>query len=473
MMLKSRAIAAGPALLLAAGLVVTAAPVANAAPLAGPVPAAAQPTASAKAAANADPFFDYDGSRPLAEFAPGELLKTRTIAYHVAGIPLPVTVEQLLYRSTNLRGEAVANATSVIKPAPPTPLEFLSPLKGRGKLVSYQSAYNSLNPEDGPSRAIAGDFSLGNLVTGSGSAGAVVPTAEGAILVPLLKQGYTVAMPDTEGPAAEFGTGAAYGRYTLDALRAAYNSPKAGLNKDTKTALIGYSGGAIGTNWTAALAPTYAPDVNKNLVGATSGGLLVAPVNNLEYVSGTPLWAGIAPMAVKGVSRALGIDLTPYLNDRGVKLFNQLENASVLVGVPLGSGVTWADLAKPEYSDPLSVPAFVEAVNKVNLGLIGSPTTPIQTAMGGNGVLEGTPGFGTGDGVMLVGDIRSLARQYCAAGTPVEYTEHPLLSHAGAAIAWYPGALSWINDRFAGKAAPNNCAGIAPGNPLVPAQVTR
>ena len=51
-------------------------------------------------------------------------------------------------------------------------------------------------------------------------------------------------------------------------------------------ALIGYSGGAIASNGLPRLAPTYAPDVNKNLVGAAIGGVLVHPNHNLDYVQG-------------------------------------------------------------------------------------------------------------------------------------------------------------------------------------------
>src|ERR1700690_3954332 len=47
-----------------------------------------------------DPFYAYHGAVPLADIAPGTVLKTRTRAYHVAGIPLPVKAVQLLYRST-------------------------------------------------------------------------------------------------------------------------------------------------------------------------------------------------------------------------------------------------------------------------------------------------------------------------------------------------------------------------------------
>lgn len=458
MTLKSRSIATATTLFVAAGCMLAATPAAQA--------ASTQPTSNA--ASSSASFFKYDGAKPLTDYAPGDVLKSRTIAYHVAGFPIPVSVEQVLYRSTNMLGQAVANVTSIVKPAAPGPLEWLSPLKGRGKLVSYQSFYDSLNPEDGPSRAIAGDFSLGSLVAGKSNDGAIIPTAETAIIAPLLLQGYTVNLPDVEGQTAEFAAGPAYGQYTLDSLRAAYNSPKAGLNKNTKTAMLGYSGGAIATNWAAQLAPTYAPDVNKNLVGATEGGVLVAPAHNLNYISGTPVWAGVAAMAIKGVARALNLDFTPYLNAKGVELFKKIDAASITEGFIMGSGVKWEDIAKPEYANPNRIQIFVDTVNKVNMGQYGSPTIPLQIAQGATGVLEGTPGVGVGDGVMIAGDVRAIAKQFCASGTQVQYTEHYLLGHVGTTLAWYPGALSWINDRFAGKTAPNNCASIAAGNSLAP-----
>ena len=35
--------------------------------------------------------------------------------------------------------------------------------------------------------------------------------------------------------------------------------------------MIGYSGGAIASEWAAELAPTYAPDVNQKLIGSAIG----------------------------------------------------------------------------------------------------------------------------------------------------------------------------------------------------------
>lgn len=445
MKIRFRPIAAVATLGVAAGLLLVATPSAN----------AVTPAVAVQAVAK-DSFYSYSGSTPLSSFAPGEILKTRKISYHAIGIPLPLTAIQLLYRSTDINGNPSANVTSVIKPP------LLNTGRGKGKAISYQSAYDSLNPEDSPSRSIAGNVTLGGLIA----------SAETAVITPSLLQGYTVIVPDTEGQDAVFAAGPAYGTYTLDSARAAFKSSSTGLNSNTKLALLGYSGGAIATGWASQLAPSYAPDINKNLVGAAEGGLLVAPAHNLKYVSGSLVWAGVAPMAIIGVARALNLDFSPYLNSYGLQVFAKLKYASIINALAQYPGLTWEKIAKPEYSNPNSIPIFVDAVNRVNRGQAASPTIPMFIAQGSNGVLEGTAGFGVGDGVMIAGDVRSLARQFCASGTTVQYDQYYLLSHSLGTVPWFVKALGWIDQRFAGKTAPNNCSTIAPGNSLAPEVVT-
>ncbi|MER7850683.1 lipase family protein [Kitasatospora sp. NPDC096077] len=422
----------------------------------GPASAADRPTAARSAAAAAsDPFYAYDGSTPLASLAPGTVLRTRTLPYHVLGLPTPVTAVQLLYRTTDAQGRAVANVTTVLRS-----------LTGDGsKAVSYQSFYDSLNPEDGPSRAVAGNLSIGGLI----------PNVEAIFVVPLLAQGYSVVIPDTEGQSADFGAGPEYGTSTLDSIRAATGSQATGLTADTRVGLLGYSGGAIATNWAAALAPSYAPDVNARLVGYAEGGLMVDPAHNVKYMNGSLVWSGIIPMALIGVSRSYDIDLTPYLNDYGRSVYRQLEHASLVDGLGHYPGLTWQAIVKPQYADPNSVEPYVTSANRINLGSAPTPTAPGYIAQGNGGVLEGTfgnpAGIGTGDGVMVAGDVRALARQYCATGTgAVSYQQYDALSHFGVPVVWAPQALGWLNDRFAGRPAPSDCGHIPAGNSLAPEQ---
>jgi hypothetical protein len=405
-------------------------------------------------AAASDSFYSYSGSAPLSSFAPGTVLKARTLQYHVVGIPTPLPVTQLLYRTTDAQGRPTAGVTSVIRS-----------LSGDGsKAVSYQSFYDSLNPADSPSRAIAGDVTLGG----------VIANAETLFIAPLLLQGYNVVIPDTEGQTADFAAGPEYGTTTLDSIRAATSSAaRTGMGSHTEFGLEGYSGGAIATGWAAALAPGYAPEVNRNLVGFAEGGLLVDPAHNLKYVGGSLVWSGVIPMAVIGVARSFDIDFTQYLNSYGQQVFNQLQQGSIVNALGHYPGLTWQKMAKPQYSDPDSVPAFVKAVNEINLGSSPTPTVPGFIAQGDGGFLEGTfgspAGIGTGDGVMVAGDVRALARQYCATGDgSIKYDQFDLLSHTGVPVVWAPLALAWLNDRFAGKAAPSDCGRIPAGNSLAP-----
>jgi hypothetical protein len=226
------------------------------------------PAARAATPPGQDPFYAYQGAAPLASIAPGTVLKTRILSYHLVGLPLPVRAIQLLYRSTGELGQPTVNVTSVLKP--PVAL-------GAPRVVSYQSFYDSLNPDDEPSYAISGGVTSGGMI----------PNVESTLIVPSLLAGETVVVADTEGENADFAAGPEYGINTLDALRAALRSPATRLPQTAKIGLIGYSGGAIATEWAAELAPSYAPDVNQRIVGAAMGAVFVDPDHNLHYVDGS------------------------------------------------------------------------------------------------------------------------------------------------------------------------------------------
>jgi hypothetical protein len=411
------------------------------------------PAARATLTPSEDPFYRYEGSAPLTGIAPGTVLKTRTLSYHVAGVPLPVTAVQLLYRSTGAIGQPTVNVTSVLLP----PLRLGTPM-----VVSYQSFYDSLSNEDEPSYAISGGLSLGGLI----------PDVESAIIAPALLAGDTVVVPDTEGETADFAAGPEYGTNTLDALRAALASSATGLADTSKIGLIGYSGGAIATEWAAELAPSYAPELDSKIIGVAFGGTLVDPAHNLHYVEGSTIWAGVIPMALIGIGRAYQIDLTPYLSEYGLELYNRLQHASITEVLGQYPGLTWSQLAKAQYPTPETITVYDEVANKLIMGTGGTPTAPLFIGQGAGGELEGTPGdkpgIGPGDGVMIAGDVRSLAREYCSRGVTVQYEQYADLSHVPSAIEWLPEAYSWLTGRFLGLAAPQNCEHIVAGNSLEP-----
>src|SRR5271169_3016449 len=352
-----------------------------------------------------DPFCSYTGSTPLDSIAPGTVLDTRRFRYHLFGFPTLLETTQLLYRSTSQTGKPTVNVTSIIAP----PFQF-----DATRVISYQSAYDSLNRNDEPSYAISGGLRLGGLI----------PDVEAAVFGPFIAGGYTVIVPDTEGQRADFAAGPEYGMNTLDSIRAAFNSST--VPNDAKVAMLGYSGGAIATEWAADLAPTYAPDANEHLIGAAMGGVLVDPARNLHYVEGTGFWAGVMAMALVGIARAFEIDFTPYLSPHGAKVFHEMKTASIVDVLGQYPGLKWEGLISPEYPTPESLPPYVRCANKLIMGTGGTPTIPLFIGQGANGELEGTPGnkpgIGAGDGVMIAGDVRTLAREYCSRGVTVQYT---------------------------------------------------
>ncbi|WP_328825381.1 lipase family protein [Tomitella gaofuii] len=425
----------------------------------------------------ADSFYRYHGAAPLSSYEPGAVLNTRTLPYHVLNIPTPVTAVQILYRSTDAMGDPTANVTTVLLPPAPT-----SPVK----VISFQSFYDSLNPEDSPSRVIAGDAQLlgftpltekiqDSHLLDHVRTGGVVGSSENAFFGPLLLAGYTVVLPDTEGQNAHFAAGPEYGMLTLDSLRAARNVASTGITDTTQIGLMGYSGGSIASNWAAIKAPAYAPDINKNLVGVAEGGVLVDPIHNLTYANGSIGWAGIVGMAIVGIARSYDIDFDKYLSDFGKQTVARLRDASISNAFLQYPGLTFQQMVKPQYADPASIPELVEYANKLNMGTAPIPTVPFFIAQGANGVLEGTrpgpPGIGRGDGIMVTGDVRALAARYCAAGLNVQYDEYEALSHVPSALVWYPGAVQWLLDRFAGRPAPSDCGHIPAGNSLAPQQL--
>jgi hypothetical protein len=306
--------------------------------------------------------------------------------------------------------------------------------------------------------------------------GGLVPSVELAVFGLFIAQGFTVIVPDTEGQRAGFAAGPEYGFNTLDSIRAAFNASAVETADDANVALLGYSGGAIASEWAAELGPTYAPDVNARMIGAAIGGVLVHPAHNLHYVENTFVWAGVMPMALIGIARAFEAEaeFEQYLTPRGVELYRSMQAASIVhvLGQPKYWRLKWTDVVIPDFPTPESLPLFVDLANRLIMGTGGTPTIPLFIGQGANGLPEGTPGnkpgIGRGDGVMIAGDVRTLARTYCDRGTVVHYEQYDLLSHISTVGLWLLKAVNWIGDRFAGQPAPGNCGHIPVGNSLDP-----
>ncbi|MEL4152964.1 lipase family protein, partial [Corynebacterium bovis] len=362
-------------------------------------------------------FFAAPDAATLAAAAPGDILRERDLTVTIAGVPTPVRMTQILYRTTDALDRPSATVTSVLHPLNPS-----------GEVLVYDSLYDTLNPEDNPSRFLTGTANVDDLIY----------TPEVMYATPALLSGKTVVISDIQGPNADFGAGPEYGAATLDGLRAARASANTGVEPGQKTAIFGYSGGAIGSAWAAAMLDSYAPELRPDIVGVVEGGVLVNPERALTYAGNSPLWAGVVGMAITGLDRAYDLHLRDYLNATGQAMMDDLKDKGLLAAAGRYANLHWEDIAAPGYEDIRSVPRLGEVLDKINLVNAPAPSVPVLLTQGDAGFWELTPQVNaantTGDGVMTTADVHALRDKYNLVNAPAPSV--PVLLTQGDAGFW-------------------------------------
>src|SRR5262249_23437151 len=153
----------------------------------------------------------------------------------------PVTATQVLYRTRNTLGDAVASVATVIRPSAPS---------DPAKIASYQIAYDCTAAYGRPS------FQLNAGLPDSGHITAEIPT-----MLSYLADGWTVVTADYEGPPDDYTAGPESGYGTLDGIRATEQLIKV-APATTPVGMVGSSGGAIASMWAAEEQPVYAPELH-------------------------------------------------------------------------------------------------------------------------------------------------------------------------------------------------------------------
>jgi hypothetical protein len=348
----------------------------------------------------------------MPDVPPGTVLGSRAVTIRALAIPVPVRAWQVKYLSTDTKGAPAANIATVIKP-----------LVGQRKLVSYQTAYDGLDADCAPSYAFA--------------TGINPPAYEEAAILPLLLAGYTVVTADYEGPEYQWTAGVNSGHGVLDGIRAA--QAFTGLGSRTPTALWGYSGGALASQWANELAPAYAPELN--LVGVAAGGVPADIEAIARAIDGTAL-SGVYFGATVGLSRAYPeIDVDSLLNERGKAAFDTLGGQCI--------GEFTVSFAFQRMRDYVTVPELLDvpaiktviAENTMGQRLPDAPTYIYQ---------------GTHDELAITPPVDALVAKYCGMGASVTYVKI-LGEHITTAGTGVPGALAYLNARLAGRPAPSDC----------------
>jgi hypothetical protein len=375
----------------------------------------ASPAVAAVPDPSKDPFYAQPAS--FAGTHPGSVLHSRPVTITGLGIPLPFVAYQVQYVSENTFGVPQANVATIIKPLSST---------GPAKLVSYQPAIDSLSYSCDPSFLLRQGTET-----------------EATTIGPLLTRGWTVVVPDFLGPDHEWTAGYVEAKGTLDGIRAAENFGPAGLNGSaTPVGMTGYSGGARGTEFAAELAPQYAPELH--IVGAAPGGLAVNVANVAKGANGGA-FAGVYFAAAMGLGRAYPeIEINSLLNDRGRQMQEAISKMCITQFV-----ATYAFQKIQTYTknglDPLTVPAIQKVVKEIGAGNLGTPQVPLYLYMA------------TYDELVVTPDADRLVQRYCSAGVTIKYVKYPLAGHVTGLPEGYPGAVSWLADRFAGKPASDSC----------------
>ena len=151
-----------------------------------------------------------------------------------------------------------------------------------------------------------------------------------------------------------------------------------------------------------------------------------------------------------------------------------MQTASIVNVLGQYPGLKWSDLVSPDYPTPEHLEVFVRSANGLIMGTGGAPTIPLFIGQGANGELEGTPGnkagIGAGDGVMIAGDVRTLARDYSREVSPSTTRSTPPSATSGAS----PSAAQLDHVDQAALRRPGGPAeikSICEGNPLTPIPV--
>ena len=331
--------------------------------------------------------------------------------------------QRVLYRTTNRTGKAIAVSGTVLVPT--------SPWIGVGTrpVIGYAPGTQGMADRCAPSRL----FSEGIEYEGLGIEG-------------LLQRGYAVAMPDYEG----LGTAGIHtymdrvsqGRATLDVVRAAQRLSGTGLTTSSPVGIMGYSQGGGAAASAVELASTYAPDLK--VKGAVVGAV-PADLAKVATALDGGLYSAFAYFALRGLSASYDIDLSPYLNDRGRAVSDQVETECVfdLLNHAFVKSSTLSASGRP-MSELMAVEPFRSIVEAQRIGTI-KPTVPVLVT---HSALDDVIPYAVG---------KQMAKSWCGTGANVRFSTNVAPGHVGGIVPQTAEALPFFEARFAGLPQVSNC----------------
>jgi pimeloyl-ACP methyl ester carboxylesterase len=364
----------------------------------------------------------YTPPSPLPPGSPGDVIWYREIAPAAASLPA-ATVYQVLYRSADAQGKAIAVSGTVFVP------KAAWTGKGARPLVAYATGTQGWGPQCAPSREIAsGGFD------------------EQFAVSALLARGFAVAVTDEpgggiNGAQQQYTVGRAEGHAVLDSLRAALRLPGTGLSASAPVAVEGYSQGGAAAGWAAQLHPGYAPELN--LKGVALGGTPANLQAVAENIDGTAFF-GFLMGAASGFGAAYpSLNLDGYLNAEGKKAFAELDTMCQTQALATFAGQRIETYTKSG-TNPMGNAAWSKILDANDLGTM-APDVPVMQV------------HGLTDEVIPYRTEAGLHSQWCAMGVTDDLVSLPT-EHVTTGIDDQAVVVPWLAERLAGDSpAPDNC----------------
>jgi pimeloyl-ACP methyl ester carboxylesterase len=358
--------------------------------------------------------------------ANGAVIRSEKVAFLLD--PLDATslvrnAQRVLYRTTNRTGEAIAVSGTVLVPTTP----WIGP--GTRPVIGYAPGTQGMADRCAPSRL----FSEGIEYEGLG-------------IEALLQRGYAVAMPDYEGLGTvgihTYMDRVSQGRATLDVVRAAQRLSGTGLSSSSPVGLMGYSQGGGAAAAAVELASTYAPDLR--VKGAVVGAV-PADLAKVATALDGGLYSAFAYFALRGLSASYDLDLSPYLNDRGRAVSDQVETECVfdLLNHAFVKSSTLSADGQP-MSALMAVEPFRSVIEAQRIGTI-RPTVPVLVT------------HSAVDDVIPYAVGKQMARSWCGRGANVRFSTNVAPGHVGGIVPQTAEALPFFEARFAGLPQIGNC----------------
>ena len=372
----------------------------------------------------------YNAPAQLPAGVNGDLISYRSTTVQLGADAPAASAWTVMYRSTDARGAANVVTGTVLVPS--------AAWSGTGTrpIVSYAVGTHGLAQGCAPSLQMEKGTDY-----------------ESANIAAALKAGYAVLVSDyqgyTTGATPTYLVGASQGNAVLDIVRAASQIPSAGVSASSKVAIWGYSQGGQSAAWAGQLQPSYAPGLN--LVGVAAGGVpgdFKHTARNLDGNTGAAFMLG----GVIGLSEQYPdkIPLNDLANAQGKQAIVKGKSQCVFESLLhfMNDSLSTYTVNNQTLEQLMAQPLISEALTAQDLG--GSKVNvPVYQY------------HGQADEFIPLDQAVALKKKYCAKFSNVTFDLYPS-EHIATQFQAAPHALSWLGERFAGKAAQGTCSNNAP-----------